>query len=239
MGDEPSKKLFQSKWLYIEEFKHWLRKVPGDDSLCYCIICDKSFACGLSQIYRHAETKAHINKYESSEIRQLNEDLNTESNDESLLSFDERTKEAEIRYAALIAEINIPYQSANKILSFFQHVGKDPHILRSMKMGRTKCKSIITNVLAKVETERVVDNIRNTKFSIFIDETSDICNEKWMTFQVRYPDPGTLEIRTQLVELINIDAKDSSADKLFNAFKNEMYKFQVPFSNIIALSCDN
>ncbi|XP_018359735.1 PREDICTED: uncharacterized protein LOC108758979, partial [Trachymyrmex cornetzi] len=69
--------------------------------------------------------------------------------------------------------------------------------------------------------------------------TSDICNEKWMTFQVRYPDPGTLEIRTQLVELINIDAKDSSADKLFNSFKNKMYKFKVPFSNIIALSCDN
>ena len=38
-------------------------------------------------------------------------------------------------------------------------------MLRSMKMGRTKCKNVITNVLFKVETEHVVDNIQNTKFS--------------------------------------------------------------------------
>jgi len=29
------------------------------------------------------------------------------------------------------------------------------------------------------------------------------------------------------------------AEKLFNAFEYEMYKFQLPFLNIIALSCDN
>jgi len=44
-------------------------------------------------------------------------------------------------------------------------------------MDRTKYKNVITNVLSTVETERVVDNIQNTKFSIFIGETSDICND--------------------------------------------------------------
>ncbi|KYN38056.1 hypothetical protein ALC56_07576 [Trachymyrmex septentrionalis] len=134
--------------------------------------------------------------------------------------------------------MNIPHQNANKILSFFQHIGKDFHVLRSMKMG-TKCKNVITNVLSKIETKHVVDNIQNTKFSIFIDETFDICNEKWMTFQVRYLDPETLDTHTQLVVLINIDAKDSSAEKLFNAFKKEMYKLQISFLNIISLLCDN
>lgn len=108
-----------------------------------------------------------------------------------------------------------------------------------MTMGRTKCSNIISNVLCPVETERVVNNIQNTKFSIFIDETSVITNDKWMTFLVRYVDPETLNIRSQLVKLINIDAKDCSAEKLFNAFEYEMYKLQIPSSNIIALSCDN
>jgi len=108
-----------------------------------------------------------------------------------------------------------------------------------MSMGRTKCKNIITNVLCPIETERVVDKIQNTKFTIFIDETSDICNNKWMTFLVRYVDPETLDIRTQLVKLLDIDAKDSSAEKLFNAFKCEMSKLQIPFLNIVSLSCDN
>ncbi|KAL6255498.1 hypothetical protein P5V15_013832 [Pogonomyrmex californicus] len=91
-----------------------------------------------------------------------------------------------------------------------------------MSMGRTKCKNIITNVLCPIETERVVNKIQNTKFSIFIDETSDICNTKWMTFMVRYVDSETLDVRSQLVKLINIDAKDSSAEKLFQAFKCEI-----------------
>jgi len=60
-----------------------------------------------------------------------------------------------------------------------------------------------------------------------------------MTFLVRYVDPETLDIRSQLVKLIDIDAKDCSAEKLFNAFEYEMYKLQIPFLNIIALSCDN
>lgn len=54
-------------------------------------------------------------------------------------------------------------------------------------MSRTKC-NIIKNVLCPVETDRVVNTIQNTKFSIFIDETSDISNKKWMTFLVRYID---------------------------------------------------
>jgi len=52
-------------------------------------------------------------------------------------------------------------------------------------------------------------------------------------------DPETLDIRTQLIKLLNIDAKDSSAEKLFNAFKCEMSKLQIPFINIVSLSCDN
>lgn len=78
--------------------------------------------------------------------------------------------------------------------------------------------------MCSVETERVVNNIQNTRFSIFIDETSDITNEKWMTFLVRYIERETLDIRTQLVKLINIDAKDCSAKKLFKAFELKMTK---------------
>ena len=72
---------------------------------------------------------------------------------------------------------------------------------------------IISNVLYPVEKERV-NKLQKTKFSVFVDETADICNEKWMTFFVRYVDPDTLDIRLQLVKLINIDARDSSAEKL-------------------------
>jgi len=36
-----------------------------------------------------------------------------------------------------------------------------------------------------------------------------------------------------------LDASDCSAEKLFITFRNEMWKKQIPFQNILALSCDN
>lgn len=203
----------------IELFKPWLHKISHDISSFFCSFCDKSMKADLSKIYRHAESKAHIEickiKTETKNI--TNENINVA--DDSLLSFKERKKIAEIRYAALIADKNISHQTAKEILSFFQHIGEDPNVLKSMSMSRTKCRNIITNVLCPVETDRVVNKLQNTKFTIFIDETSDVTNNKWMTFLVRYIDPETLDIRSQLVKLIDIDAKDSSAEKLFEAFK--------------------
>ncbi|KYN37919.1 hypothetical protein ALC56_07715 [Trachymyrmex septentrionalis] len=241
--------IFQQKWLDRAEFKSWLREVPHDPSLFFCLMCDKSAAGGLSQIIRHSKSKAHINKNKTNSIEVSQSNNNSQSNDDTqathnratqtelLSSFEERKKSAEIRFAAFIADKNIPHQNAKEILSFFRHVGEDPNVLKAMSMGRTKCKNIITNVLCPIETERVVNKIQNTKFTIFINETSD--NEKWMTFLVRYVDPDTLDIRSQLVKLIDIDAKDSNAEKLFLAFKCEMWKLQILFLNIVALSCDS
>jgi len=175
---------FKQSWLDIEEFKDWLREKVMENNLSvpYCIVCNMSIAGDVSHIYSHAKSKAHIDRYNNfNEISQRNE-ISNEQHDESLLSFEERRKEAEIRYAALIADKNISFQTANEILNFFQHVGKDPNVLKSMNMGRTKCKNIITNVLCPIETERVINKIQNTKFTIFIDETSDICNKKMDDF---------------------------------------------------------
>jgi len=124
-------------------------------------------------------------------------------------------------------------------LSFFQDLGKDPEILRSMTMNQNKTPKIINKVLYAREQERLVEILKNNKFSIFIDETSDLTNEKWMTFLVRYADPQTFEVRTELFDLIRLDASDCTAEKLFTTFRDEMWKKQIPFENILALSCDN
>lgn len=236
------KKMFRQQWLDIEQFKPWLREVQDDANSFFCTICDKNIVGGLSQIYRHAECKIHKDKLEKCDIQTIKStkelNTNTKSNEPCLL-FDEQKKSAEIRYAALIAEKNIPHETAKMILNFFQEIGKNPNVLKTMSMGRTKCTNIISNVLCPIETNNIVENIQKTPFSVFIDETSDILNEKWMAFYVRYVNPETLQVHSQLVKLIDVDMTDYSTKKLFNAFKQEMLKLKIPFSNIVALSCDN
>lgn len=156
----PQKHRFQQQWLEIDLFKPWLREVSNDEYSFSCIVCNTSGSAGLTKIYRHSESKIHkincekndipINQYESEDVSMENE---------STLSFSDRTKSFEVRYAALIADNNISYQSAEKILSFFQEAGKDYNVLKNMKMSRTKCTNIIKNVLCPVEMDRVVNTI--------------------------------------------------------------------------------
>lgn len=153
----------------------------------------------------------------STEESKSNDDFNTQDN-ESLL-FDERNKSTKIRYAALIAQKNISDQTAKEILNFYQHIGQNPNMLKNMSMSRTKCTNIISNVLYPVKSENV-KKLQKTKFSIVVDKTSNICNKNWMTFFVQYVDPETLNIRSQLVKLINSNARDSSAQKLFHVHLN-------------------
>jgi len=63
-----------------------------------------------------------------------------------------------------------------------------------MTMNRNKAPKVINKVLYAREQERLVEILQNNKFSIFIDETSDINNEKWMTFLVRYVEPQILDV---------------------------------------------
>jgi len=225
---------FNHSWLENKQFKPWLEKIPNDPYNCFCSFCNSTLRCGLDALKRHSDTKKHISECQK---RGLNVHLDT--NELSSLSFEDRKKIAEIKFAALIVEKNIPFQTAESILSFFQDLGKDPEILKSMTMNRNKAPKVINKVLYAREQERLVEILQNNKFSIFIDETSDINNEKWMTFLVRYVEPQTLDVRTELLELIRLDASDCTAKKLFSTFRDEMFKKNIPFENILALSCDN
>jgi len=170
---------FQKQWLEMKQFQPWLCEVLHNNKLFFCSFCDKSMSARLSSIYEHAKSAAHVIKEKNVEKKQTDEAVTM--TDETL-SFEERKKAAEIKFAAFIAEHNISLQTAPEILKFFQQIGKDINVLQSMTMSRIKCQKIISNVLCPIETDRVVDIIQNTKFTIFIDETSDISNQKWMTF---------------------------------------------------------
>ncbi|KAG5316536.1 ZN862 protein, partial [Acromyrmex insinuator] len=222
--------LFHEKWLEIEELKYWLRKEPRDATKFFCLICNKSFLYTKKRIYSHAISKLHS----SIEISKSNEDF------KSFVTFEKYRKEAEIRYAALLTDHNISYRHSHKILNLFQYAGEGLNVSKTLHMDRTKCTEIITNILCPIETKHLVNKIQNTKFTVFIDFTSDIYKDNiWMSFQVRYVDSVTLDVRLQLVELMCIDVKDFSADKLFERLRNKILELNIPFSNIVALLCNN
>ncbi|XP_074105446.1 protein FAM200A-like [Cotesia typhae] len=108
-----------------------------------------------------------------------------------------------------------------------------------MTAGKTKATGIISNVVSVHESTRIVKNVQKTKFSIHVDETTDITNNKWMTLMVRYVDPTTLLVKIELLELINLDATDGSAKSIFGQFCDSLAKLGISLEQIIGLACDN
>lgn len=107
------KKRFKPQWLEIEQFKPWLQEVQNDVNSFTCTFCKKTIFGGC-QIYHHTDSKKHIK----------NCPVNTsESNDKNVdktFLFDEQKRTMEIQYAALIAERNLSFETAQVILNFFQ-----------------------------------------------------------------------------------------------------------------------
>ncbi|XP_066582012.1 protein FAM200A-like [Prorops nasuta] len=235
-----SSKKFQIDW-YDEypSWENWVLRVTGRDDLFVCLACGKMYSCGVSQIQRHAGQKIHIENMIKKEIPLDDEIAYPTTSENDQFRFNDRVKAAELKVAAFFAEHQIPFKNSRELLLLFQEIGKEPDVLQSMTLGKTKIRNIITKVLCPYETERVSEDLKRHRFSVFVDETTDSTNEKKMTLITRHVDSKSLRTQDNLLYLINLDAKDCSADKIFNAFKNELNKREIPLTNIIGLSCDN
>jgi len=103
-------------------------------------------------------------------------------------------------------------------------IGKESNVLQAMSLGRKKLTRIVNNVICHQETDRISKVLRENKFSVYEDETSDVTNDKWLSLMIRYVEPSTLHVRCELLQMIHLDAIDCSASKIFETFNNELLK---------------
>ncbi|KAL6421077.1 hypothetical protein ACFW04_013601 [Cataglyphis niger] len=100
-------------------------------------------------------------------------------------NFNERIKIAEIRFATFFVEKNLPFSISFNLLFVMKDIAKEPDILQAMSLGRTKLTHIVNNVVCCQETHRISEILRENKFSIYEDETSDITNSKISSFKTK------------------------------------------------------
>jgi len=151
----------------------------------------------------------------------------------------EQVKCAEIKLAAFFAEHNVAFYTADHLIPLLQNIFNDSKIAHDLSAARSKCTNIIKNVIAKRETEKLVSILQNHKFSILIDESTDISDTKVMCVLARYVSPLDKKVKTQLLELIALDATNCSAIKIFESFKKLLEDKKISITNIIGMASDN
>ena len=101
-------------------------------------------------------------------------------------------------------EHNIPFHISAYLIGLLKVIFPDSYIASKLTLSRLKCNKIITNVLSKVEVSRIIESARHHKFSIFVDESTDISNVKWLTLLIKYVNSETSAAFTELLELLKL-----------------------------------
>lgn len=155
------------------------------------------------------------------------------------LNFQNRqVQDFELRLSAFFAEHNVAFQIVDHLVPLLKEIIPDSKIIQKVTLGRQKCTNIVKNVLASSVTEDLINILKVNKFSILIDEGTDIGLNKTMCVLVRYVNPQNGEVNTKLLDLLELNAVDCSAEKLFCEFKNLLIKFELPITNVIGMASD-
>lgn len=77
-------------------------------------------------------------------------------------------------------------------------------IIQSIVMKRIKATNIAVHVIGASHKEKLAQILRNNKFSLFTDETTDICCIKTACVVVRYNDTNKKKIVSEFWELYKI-----------------------------------
>ena len=104
-----------------------------------------------------------------------------------------------------------------------------------MKMKRTKASYIMQDGIAYHEIKYLSDLLRGKKFSILIDETTDVSVSQILAIVVRYHDNG--KVFDELLVVAEVD--DGTAEGLHKIVIETLQKMNIPLNNVIGFRADN
>ncbi|XP_052854739.1 uncharacterized protein LOC128263691 isoform X2 [Drosophila gunungcola] len=220
------KQNFRDSWLNFEEFKQWLRKAPTDSTKAYCCFCKVSIGAKLFEIRQHAQAKKHIaciaSVAQNHTIHFGRQPTKTEEQEVALCLY--------IAEHSAIAPIDHLSQLCVK-----QFKACDATV--DIKLKRTKCTHIINDVLGVHFEDDLRKDIGKSKFSLLLDESTDISVTKLLGIVIIYYSLNSQSMITTFLSLVPIQSGD--AKTIAAAVKMELSNLKLDILSLIGIGTDN
>ncbi|KAB0790539.1 hypothetical protein PPYR_15060 [Photinus pyralis] len=221
------KQKFRSEWL--KEFL-WLELKDGKN---YCKVCAMHINGNVCHLRRHETSTSHVTKYKAAKKTPQITSLLIPNEDEVHLS--KKISYAEVKLCAYIAEHNLPLSLMDTLPQLCQDIFPDSTIAKSLKIKRNKCTEIIVKKIAPLLRQDLINDLKTRKFSIIIDESTDVSTKKNLAIVCRYwKNNKVVDNFLGLVEL-----ESSTAQSIFNVLKDIMDTSRIPYKNLVAFGADN
>ncbi|XP_026332324.1 uncharacterized protein LOC113239503 [Hyposmocoma kahamanoa] len=208
---------------------------------------NKTLSAEISVLTRHKETATHIDnakKFSCSTSRKTQQSIvSAFQNRPQTLFENDMTKISTIKLAAFVAEHRISSNTMNHLTDLLPQLCPDSKIAKNIKLKRTKVQAVINNCIGASEKQSLIKDLTIQKFSILIDESTDISVIKTVAVVVRYFDSNLGQVISRfwdLIQLFDASTTDHSAnaEKLFTIVVDSFQKHSIPLENIIGFGSD-
>lgn len=144
-------------------------------------------------------------------------------------------KEADIKLSVFIAN-HSSIRCIDHLGELLAKIGKGSS-LEELELHRTKCSSIILNVVAPELCVQLREEIGNNAYSIILDESTDVSgNEKSMAYCIRY---YNARLERVVVDFLGFQSVfKATADVLFENFLQFIAQIGLDLNKMIALATD-
>ncbi|XP_051168521.1 uncharacterized protein LOC127286207 [Leptopilina boulardi] len=202
-----------------------------------------------SDIERHVKSERHIascKEVKSGNVRTMQIFLANNAENKEAIKFENQVKYAELKLCGFFAAHNEAFMKMDHLLDVLKQIFPDSKIVQGISCKRTKTKGVIMNVLGVDEKENLVSVLKKNKFSILVDESTDISSVKTFCILVRFYAENCGKILSRFWDLQQVFTESdpdgaeegATARRLFTIMKKTFDKHQIPFANVVGFGSD-
>ncbi|CAH0551113.1 unnamed protein product [Brassicogethes aeneus] len=217
-----------------EKWKTEFKWLVYKENQSFCIYCKRIILGSFTHMIRHEKTVRHKNKMKS--LRKIVDIRQFQTAIDEKKIFTLKVKECELKLLALIVEHNLPMLIMDHLPQLLVSAVPDSKILKAVHCSRTKTTASLQ--MFKDESEKCISDIlKITKFSLIVDETTDIAVKKCLAIVVRYVDMNLLKVRDRLLSLVEVS--ESNAEGIIKEILKVITNLSIPVKNLIGFGADN
>lgn len=221
---------FRDAWYKNSEFSEWLKEEAGK---AYCKFCKTYMKPKLYDIKSHAKTKKHrLSTDPFTKTRHVNEYFSPEEN----VKLKIQRQKAEAGLALFILN-HSSVRTIDHLTDLCKSIFSSSEHSAYIQLHRTKCSAIIKNVFYPFFKESLRNDIGDSKYSLLIDESTDISVSKYLGISIRYFSENTKTVITTYLSLEPLE--NGTADGILDALQNCLKNYNLDIQNMIGLGTDN
>ncbi|GFQ67652.1 s-phase kinase-associated protein 2 [Trichonephila clavata] len=224
----------------------WCKKinVAGQAYCVFCISLLKYGGEGFKAFTNHSKTVTRI-KY-SKFIRHsmtLSNYANSKNTDDLLendarpLDIVTRKARQEVLITSFIAENSLSFNVAPNLIELCKQLSCDQTALNSLEMSRTTACYKMKYGLAKTIKENIIKTLKETPFSLNLDESTSNAQESILAILVQFYDNNQNEVVVHHFASLKMESCNSEA--VFKAVVNTIEDNNMPWANLISVLMDS